>query len=297
MADHDSIFTLIPYYANGTLSPEERRSVEQHLEECAECRALFEETVMTKELGLTEPDELLDHPHPQHLESFAVDSSSMEPAAAEWVRGHVERCGICRDALRILQSSAEEVVGEGGPRKRRTIWMFLGATILHPAAAAAYLIMIVLVIPAYRAFVEIPGNMRRVEAVRSWGGAVDLQVLSSAMRGEGSEVVVETAAAQPVLPLGAEFELPADISPSTVIAFEVTGEEDAVVWMDGIEAARVERNLNESGIVTLLLPASLFPSGSYHLRVSRSDRPSERALLEAGFVVYRQSPAATKVPQ
>jgi anti-sigma-K factor RskA len=41
MGSHETIQELIPMYALGSLSAEERRVVRQHLAECAECRAMY----------------------------------------------------------------------------------------------------------------------------------------------------------------------------------------------------------------------------------------------------------------
>jgi hypothetical protein len=298
MADHDSISMLIPWYANGTLSPEERDSVENHLERCSECRDLLEQARAMEPLGQVEPDELLEHVQAQHLELFATDRRSMQPEVAAWVGEHVESCAVCGDAVRILERSAGESIDEAQPQEYRvryatekpSFWTLLGKTILHPAAAAAYLVIIALMIPAYRMIVDRPTVEQRLDGARNWGGAVDLEVLSSALRGDESAVVLNVGAEQPVVPLGVEFEIPVEITPTTPIVFEVSSEADAVVWSEEIEAANVERNLNHSGIVTLLLPASSFPPGSYRLKVSRSDRPGSRALLEAPFRIAGTEP-------
>jgi hypothetical protein len=312
MPDDDRIAVLIPWYANDSLSPEERLEVEAHLPDCAECRGLLEEARVLQGLDRQEPAELLDHVQAQHLERFAADPGAMPPETTGWIREHLQGCEVCRDALHILRgalagtgtrdAAADSAPPRGTPEpvpaaESGSIWHLLSRTIFHPAAAAAYLVALCLAIPVYRALAPHPAIEPRGAAVEQepgpagdWGGAVDLQVLSSAFRGEEDVAAVVVEAGQPVLPLGVEFELPAGLDASAVVGVVIRDGAGEVVWSQDLTREQVERNLDHSGIVTLLLPGSRFTPGRYRLTVERGDRPDGRPLLDAPFEVVLRAP-------
>ena len=101
MADHAKLAEMIPWFVNETLSSEDRRRVEEHLPDCAECRATLEDARDLKTIGGQEAENLLDHVQAQHLESFATDPRSVDRELAGWIRVHLSTCEVCRDALRI----------------------------------------------------------------------------------------------------------------------------------------------------------------------------------------------------
>jgi anti-sigma factor RsiW len=300
MADHDSIATLIPWYTSGTLSKDERLRLEAHLPECAQCRALLEDARTLQALGSRESEQLLDHIQAQHLERFANDPQSLAPELAGWIQGHLASCEVCRDASRILGQPMEDAAPFRRELKQpdgatASIWDLLRRTVFHPAAAAAYLVILILMVPLYRGLVHLPDVERRVAALEQasagggeWGGAVDLAVLSSAFRGAEEATVVVAAAGQPVVPLAAEFELPYDLNPATPIRFTVLSDTGDVVWSQDLEAGQAQRNLDQSGIVMLLLPGSRLSPGRYRLTVQRADLLEDRALLDAPFELARR---------
>jgi hypothetical protein len=311
MSEHETIAGLIPWFLNGTLSPEDRRRVEDHLLSCEECRALLEEARAMELAGREDQAELLDHVQAQHLESYAVAPGSVPPDLAGWIRQHLDGCDVCRDAHRILERSVSGRSAIDGARERpagesASIWSLLTRTVFHPVAAAAYLLILAVVVPVYRGVVHLPDVERRVGAVereleqaKRWGGAVDLPVLSSALRGENDVATLVSEEGQPVLPIGAEFELPGDLDRSKPLRFTVRSDTVEIVWSREIPVPQVLRNLDDAGIVTLLLPAAAVSPGRYRLTVDRIDRPASRPILDASFRIerHRQSPAATKAPQ
>jgi hypothetical protein len=56
---HREIAELLPWYANGTLAPEERAHVERHLQRCAECRRELEELEGLKAVLTQEAEEVI----------------------------------------------------------------------------------------------------------------------------------------------------------------------------------------------------------------------------------------------
>lgn len=175
MPDDDPIAVLIPWYANDSLSSEEQRQVEAHLPGCAGCRALLEEARVLERLGSEDSAVLLDHVQAQHLERYAADPRSMSPETARWIGDHLEACEVCRGALKILQralAGTETRGAVGLPSRHRdapvgrpesdtgSIWSLLTRTVLHPAAAVAYLLALALAVPVYRVLVHLPSTLR-----------------------------------------------------------------------------------------------------------------------------------------
>jgi len=81
MDGHLELVELVPWYANDTLDTSERRRVEEHLRECAECRAQLDLWQRVRE-GLEESDPIpLQHPaRIEHLLSRLDDAIEPEPA-------------------------------------------------------------------------------------------------------------------------------------------------------------------------------------------------------------------------
>jgi hypothetical protein len=114
MAVTDPIAPLIAWYANDTLPEDERIRVEAHLEECPACRALLEQARSQSELARQSPlEDHLEHVHPSLLVAVERALSTAEP--------------IRRDRGNLLES----------------IWRALAATVLRPAPALAYLLLLI----------------------------------------------------------------------------------------------------------------------------------------------------------
>jgi hypothetical protein len=87
---------------------------------------------------------------------------------------------------------------------------------------------------------------------------------------------------QQLAPVAAELELPDGIDASTSVRFSIS--RGAVpLWSDEVDAGRVAANLDESGLVVLLVPASLLEAGSHRLSVEAAGR----TVLDAPFEVVR----------
>src|SRR5262245_14314128 len=308
MTPSDPIAALIPWYVNGTLAPDERRRVEEHLAACAECRGLLEDLRELSPLVRSGAGALEDHPHAQHLECYAADSAALERELAAWIRSHVGTCEACSEVLLILQQELERsatgarvaalpanrgrpVSFEGLRAERSTVPAFLSRTLLRPEMAAVYLLLL-LAIPVFRALMPGPAPSPGATLPTSprpmspWGGAVELPVLSASHRGGTGTLVVTVEAGQPVVPIGVELGVP-DLVPSSSVRFAVESASSAVEWSDDLPAERVVASMRGSGLVTLLIPAERLSEGRHRLVVRRLDRTDSRPLLEAPFEISR----------
>ncbi len=105
---------LLPWLLNGTLPPEERRQVEDHLAACEPCRAELAETASAWSL-------LACHPTPRQLVAYALGET---PAGEDRsrLRRPVDSCAACRQEVGL--------VAPEGVRPQE------GAVVLHRRLAA-----------------------------------------------------------------------------------------------------------------------------------------------------------------
>ncbi len=149
MSGRDAIAPLIPFYANGTLDETERSRVEAHLAGCESCRALLAHALA---FGETAPDALEEHVQSQLLLEYLEARETLEPDAVRRIEGHLGSCEVCRDALAIVKELPGERAEAPGrsPGVLAGLWERLAGTVLHPAPALAYLLLLLIAYPAYR---------------------------------------------------------------------------------------------------------------------------------------------------
>ncbi len=92
-------------YREGDLDEEKKRSVDQHVQECAECRE-FLAFVDDVQAGLQEltPEELVGmqtHPEPEHI--YDYEQGKLDGKSARELRAHMVFCDTCTDELYALQ--------------------------------------------------------------------------------------------------------------------------------------------------------------------------------------------------
>ena len=126
MRQHDEVgtcaheaATLLPWYVNGTLAPDERLSVEDHLAACVLCAEELV-TLLKVQAGLRR--ELADAP---------------DPSAALWQR--------VRDRVTAPTASPDQSVPSAAKVRDRTTWAWLGdllGPVLRPGWAVAALLLI-----------------------------------------------------------------------------------------------------------------------------------------------------------
>lgn len=97
----ESIAELVPWAANGSLSPDENSAVADHLASCAKCRLAFEDTKHILRSAQTHlpPDVLIEFAETQKLSTF--DRKLFED--------HLAVCSACTEQLDLVAGSFAEI--------------------------------------------------------------------------------------------------------------------------------------------------------------------------------------------
>lgn len=142
--EQDPVALLIPWYAAGSLPDDERALVDRHLPSCASCRELL--------AGATEHAALFadarradEHVHPRLLVRWAEAPQSLDADTREGIEARLARCETCRAALAILRETERPAASV----ERRSFLDILRSTILAPAPALAYLLLLALLVPLF----------------------------------------------------------------------------------------------------------------------------------------------------
>ena len=72
----------------------------EHLQDCETCRDLEQRFSQAQEL-----DEAV-HPSAEALVAWDEDPESLDPGVQQWMRGHLEECSLCREALEAIPHEA-----------------------------------------------------------------------------------------------------------------------------------------------------------------------------------------------
>lgn len=158
----DKLLELLPWYVNDSLSPNEKRKVEDHLKDCPRCQKELEETRWLSS-GVKELAEVFAS---QHIESeklviFAEEPEMLNPDEATTIAKHLQSCPRCYAELETLKSANLELdVLEKKDRlilaKEASVWEKIKERViwLVRKPAFAYIIVILLAYPAVRWFFE-----------------------------------------------------------------------------------------------------------------------------------------------
>jgi len=153
MSCQSPVAPLLAFYANGTLSPEDRTTVETHLAGCDDCRALLGLARLARQ-PMAAGFDPADHVQAQLLAEYVADPGSLEQEARAWVAAHLKDCEVCASVVPVLSGMPDPTRDErseaGSPaavpaRARGPAWLWglLKATILHPIPAMTYLALVI----------------------------------------------------------------------------------------------------------------------------------------------------------
>ncbi len=148
MTEHEAIEQLIPWYETGSLLAEERARVERHLPSCAACRELLDHAHAQRSMLRRKGPAFLAHVDPVLLTEFAERPGDLDLATRRWIERKLEECETCREAYALLGDVAASLAPARVPARRRSgLWEWLGATVLRPAPALAYLLLVGVLVP------------------------------------------------------------------------------------------------------------------------------------------------------
>jgi hypothetical protein len=277
-------------YAMDRLGDDERREIDAHLDSCESCRALAEQARELRAILPTAGDEiLLGHIQAGHLTRYAARPEDLDPRLASWIEDHLRSCDACRDAVEVLRETGPVERGPDLPtpsrsREGASLWSRLTRTVLHPAPALAYLVLLVAVIGLWvggrgpttpsASDIELltPGfSLYPEERYRSEGGH------------EAEPVEIELGAGGDVV-LRVHTEIDDRILDDETAAFrlEISGDGETVT------SRRFERSgLSDLGVLSLRLRAGVLRPGPVYRIEVRLDQPGsprhDEVLFERTF--------------
>ncbi len=236
----------LPWLLNGTLDPEERADMLQHVRNCSSCRGALSashETGMAADTHLP-IDTLLDL-----ADGLTLGSDDQRLAAA-----HLDACDQCAEELRALSAGfvLPRVVQrpESGPA---ALWRSL--------ALAAALAAVLFGLGWWQA------SSARRDDVFSAGrpianvAAVELRPTAPS---RGAEIAVARLSLDPSVPVLSVTLLP-ELVVSGPRVLDVVGPDGRLIWqVDGLEPA-------SDGAVSLLLPSASLQTGDHRLRLRSAD--------------------------
>jgi len=278
---HDRAAPLIADYALGRLDDADRDEVGGHIARCEDCRELLEQARELREvLGSTDAGRLLAHVQSRHLTRYALDPASMDGKLTAWIARHVEGCAACREAVDLVREPEPAVAPErrlgAAPAvtpDRGGLWRWLERTILHPAPALAYLVLL-----AGVGVVWVAG--RAPTGIEVLAPAVPIYPVEQ-FRSEGG---VEPRPIEITLDATQDLHLQVhtDIEdalrePNVAFRLEIRSDDDTLVSRE-----LVPSDLSEFGVLGLRVPAKRLESGRTYritLRLDDPDSPRDGDLL------------------
>lgn len=286
----ERIHALLPWYANGTLEPDERELFERHLASCPSCRAELV-TVEKMRAEITRHGEAFfaDHPAPERLGAlFGVGETPLEAAEEADLRHHLSVCATCSEetqwltGAQVAEGSAPDMGvaaremaagrGSGAPPQGRaadasggwTPWSSGFVSRLWPAAAAAALAVV--------ATVLVPGPWRGPEI---GSGPVARGYLRETSRSSAVTEIALSAEQTAVV-----LDIPSPTWPSSTSASTSSSEPARVEILDdaGRIVHSVER-LRPAGqglsLYTVVVPSAKVRFGNYIARLHVTGEKTE----------------------
>lgn len=200
---------------------------------------------------------LLGHVQAQHLIAFA--EGTIDGPAASFVREHVGGCDVCHEAMEVYRATAhtgDAADERGGEGRRLGLWDLLRRTVLAPAPALAYLVVLAVGLALWWTApapdVQAPGGLPVTVALYA----------DDTLRGENVEsdpIVVPWQVGRALVVL-----LHTDIAPGDLdgpLHVRVTNAAGRVVLDDSVPAA----NLPRDGVVSVILPPGEVRAGEVYV--------------------------------
>jgi hypothetical protein len=278
--NHEEAALLLQDLCVGTLDGAEQSALEEHLAACEDCRSLatFHRILHDSLNSVTE------HPRPRAIVRYALEQDATESTARKSLEEHLRSCASCADEIARVRRAEDSVLRQTDTRAAppRTVEPFrrLPAGWL---AVAAVLLLTALAYPAYLGIFKLPAvvanNTRLTESLRdpegdatrveTWSGAVRLHLVSSPRRDatQADRPLFVIGTGDPYLVLGVEVDLPTALADSETVRVELADEGGKVTASIEMAAGDVRRAVEESGVLTWLVPVTRIHTGPWALSV------------------------------
>lgn len=254
---------LLLWYAADALEPDEAAAVAHHLERCERCQGVLEGTVgMADSLRSVPP-----HLTPERIVELAASARSI---LSPFEQEHVGACSECREVLAVVRR-VEETIAVEQPEERSVArsadargvswWQVMQTWFRGPMLA--YLLLLMLVYPAYRGVVELPRVEEQLETLQS-------PTLLSSPRpvpSEGERTATGEAPLVERTPTGTVLSFFVPVDEGNRYAIELRNERGETLFSDPDA-----RSFDRLGTFVLMLPAGALSQGRYELRVEERDR-------------------------
>ena len=245
---HERFQQEIAAFLAGRLTDEETTEIRNHVRSCEECAGVVEAWAPAA-VGFRQAGDELLSPHPESRELLKYGRG--ETTAGEALGRHLETCSTC--LLEVEGARVGSIVREIRPSRKLTRYVSM--------ALAAGLVLglgLATLLPG-------PGEQRA-----QGSGATHLYTLEAVVRSSNAPTVLTVDQGSTVLPLVLIPAIPDGASPEAVFMIDIRDEQGEAVWSNSYTAAELNRYLELSGVLTLLVP--VLPDGSYSLLlVSEAD--------------------------
>ena len=300
---HEDVVERLDGLHRGAMDERTMAEMRAHLADCEECRALAR-TYRVLQVSLSSEVDITDEGHPasERIVAYAEDRDRLDPRLARSIADHLAGCASCTEEVertrRVAESIRERpdldssgVIREPATSRSWSAWGALAAAVL--LAAVAY--------PVYLGLFRLPfvrqqaatlrSETTRLEAdlerLRSWGGAVSLNVLPRTLR-DGAEVATLTVEPeQPYAAIALELLVPGRVADEEILRIEIVGPGGDVIWSLEQSTSGIRADIASWGVVTLIVPSERMEPGRHSLAVVSVDRPAEEPLLHVTFDVLR----------
>ncbi len=204
-------------------------------------------------------------PHPDSLELLRYARG--ETASDQKLIGHLETCSSC--LLEVEGARVGSVLRQVRPAGKLTRYVSM--------ALAAGLVL----------GLGLATLVRTTESRFAGGhGAIQLYTLDDAVRSSGGGTVLEVDADSQVLPLVLIPAVPPGASQDAVFMIEIKDDQGAAAWSSRFTAAELNRYVEVSGVLTLLVPAQ--PEGDYVLQLREARSAGDGPIQEFKFQVRQR---------
>lgn len=251
--DHERIKLEIAAFLAERLSDEKSSEVRDHLATCGDCAAIVEAWAPAA-LGFRQAGPELLESHPDSLTLLKVGRG--EEQAGDELSRHLATCATC---LLEVQGAGNGVpVQVAGPTMTtarpaiRTVSMALAAGLVLGLALATLWMT-----PGSR-FAGSPGAIR-------------LYTLEETVRSSDDGAVLEVDGDDTLLPLVMIPAVPQDAKPEEPFRIEIRNGSGELVYSGGYSAGELNRFVELSGVLTLLVPSQ--PEGDYTLQLISKGEP------------------------